>query len=154
MRRKKLSIGFGAEIRGICYHCGLCWQAGLKAGARWPLTDVNRRVMRCGPCSVECATVNVMSIAGSGLRAASMGGQAAAANVARLPVAGAARIGVAQSPVAGGGVTAGLIDLPPDPSAPVSDLVAAKQAVLAFSANALLIRRSDQMLGALLDVRA
>ena len=98
--------------------------------------------------------MNVMSIAGSGLYAARLGAQAAAANVARLPVAGAPRIGVAQSPVAGGGVAAGLVALPPDPSAPVSDLVAAKEAALAFSANAVLIRRSDQMLGALLDVRA
>ena len=77
---------------------------------------------------VECGTVNVMSIASSGMRAATLGVQAAASNVARLPVA--------------------------DPAAPVADLLAAKEAVLAFAANATLIRRNDPMLGALLDERA
>ena len=47
-----------------------------------------------------------MSIASAGLRAASLGVQAAAANVARLPVADATRIGVAQASVASGGVGA------------------------------------------------
>ena len=95
-----------------------------------------------------------MSIASAGLRAASLGVQAAAANVARLPVADATRIGVAQASVASGGVGAGLVEVAPDPAAPVADLLAAKEAVLALSANAAVIRRSDQMLGALLDERA
>ncbi len=95
-----------------------------------------------------------MSIASAGMRAASLGVQAAAANVARLPVEGSARIGVAQTPVVGGGVEAGLVEDAPDPGAPVSDLLAAKEAVLAFTANATVLRRSDQMLGALLDERA
>ncbi len=94
-----------------------------------------------------------MSIASSGMRAASLEVQAAASNVARLPVEGAARIGVAQTAVVGGGVEAGLVEAAPDRGAPVSDLLAAKGAVLAFTANATLIRRSDQMLGALLDER-
>ncbi|PTT64237.1 hypothetical protein DBR34_04980 [Stenotrophomonas sp. HMWF003] len=50
---------------------------------------------------VECRTVNVMSIASSGLRAATLGVQAAASNVARLPVADATRIGVARAAAAG-----------------------------------------------------
>jgi flagellar hook-associated protein FlgK len=106
------------------------------------------------PCIVECSSVNVMSIASSGMRAASLGAQAAAANVARLPVEGSSRIGVAQTSVVGGGVEAGVVEDAPDPGAPVSDLLAAKEAVLAFTANATLIRRSDQMLGALLDEQA
>ena len=95
-----------------------------------------------------------MSIASSGLRAATLGVQAAASNVARLPVPDATRVGVAQGAVAGGGVQAEWVDVAPDPVAPVSDLLAAKQAVLTFTANAVLIRRNDQMLGALLDQRA
>ena len=95
-----------------------------------------------------------MSIASTGMRAASLGVQAAAANVARLPVADATRIGVAQASMAGGGVEASLVEVAPDPAAPMSDLLAAKEAVLAFSANASVIRRSDQMLGALLDESA
>lgn len=98
--------------------------------------------------------MNVMTLASSGMRAASLGVQAAASNVARLPVPDATRIGVAQASVEGGGVQAHLVEAAPDPVAPVADLLAAKQAVLAFSANATLIRRSDQMLGALLDTHA
>ncbi len=44
--------------------------------------------------------------------------------------------------------------VPSDPAAPVADLLAAKEAVLAFAANATVIRRSDPMLGTLLDERA
>jgi|GEM_PF-124362 hypothetical protein len=110
--------------------------------------------MQTQSCIVECRTVNVMSIASSGLRAATLGVQAAASNVARLPVADATRIGVAQSAAAGGGVDARLVELAADPAAPVADLLAAKEAVLAFAANATVIRRSDPMLGALLDERA
>ncbi|MEG2806255.1 hypothetical protein [Stenotrophomonas sp.] len=95
-----------------------------------------------------------MSIASSGMRAATLGGQAAASNVARLPVADATRVGVAQAAVEGGGVNAGLVEVAADAAAPVADLLAAKDAVLAFTANATVIRRSDQMLGALLDARA
>lgn len=98
--------------------------------------------------------MNVMSIASTGMRAASLGVQAAAANVARLPMADATRIGVARASVAGGGVEASLREAAPDPAAPVSDLLAAKEAVLTFSANAAVIRRTDQMLGALLDEHA
>ena len=110
--------------------------------------------MRTQSYIVECRTVNVMSIASAGLRAATLGVQAAASNVARLPVAEATRIGVAQTTAAGGGVDASLVEVGADPAAPVSDLLAAKEAVLTFAANATLIRRSDQMLGALLDERA
>ncbi len=95
-----------------------------------------------------------MSIASSGMRAATLGVQAAASNVARLPVADATRIGVSGAAAAGGGVDARLVEVVADPAAPVADLLAAKEAVLAFAANATVIRRNDPMLGALLDERA
>ncbi len=95
-----------------------------------------------------------MSIASAGMRAASLGMQAAAANVARLSVEGAPRIRTAQIPVVGGGVEIRLAEGGSDPGAPMSDLLAAKEAVLAFTANATVLRRSDQMLGALLDEHA
>jgi len=41
-----------------------------------------------------------------------------------------------------------------DPTAPLGDLLAAKAEVVAFAANAALIRREDQMLGSLLDRQA
>ena len=92
-----------------------------------------------------------MSIAGTGMRAASLGLQAAAANVARLPVTDATRLGVAQAATAGGGVTAAVVAAPDDPDAPIADLLTAKHAALAFAANATVLRRQDEMLGTLLD---
>jgi hypothetical protein len=41
-----------------------------------------------------------------------------------------------------------------DPAAPLADLLAANAEVVAFAANASLVRRQDQMLGSLLDRRA
>jgi len=95
--------------------------------------------------------MSVMSIASAGMRAASLGVQAAASNVARLPVTDATRLGVAQTAAAGGGVTASVITAPDDANAPIADLLTAKEAVLAFAANATVLRRQDQMLGTLLD---
>lgn len=95
--------------------------------------------------------MSVMSIASAGMRAASLGVQAAASNVARLPVADSTRLGVAQAATAGGGVTAAVVAAPDDPNAPIADLLTAKQAALAFAANATVVRRQDEMLGTLLD---
>ena len=95
--------------------------------------------------------MSVMSIASAGMRAASLGVQAAASNVARLPVTDATRLGVAQTAAAGGGVTASVITAPDDANAPIADLLTAREAALAFAANATVLRRQDQMLGALLD---
>jgi len=92
-----------------------------------------------------------MSIASAGMRAASLGVQAAASNVARLPVADSTRLGVAQAAAAGGGVTTAVVAAPDDANAPIADLLTAKQAALAFAANATVVRRQDEMLGTLLD---
>jgi hypothetical protein len=95
--------------------------------------------------------MSVMSIASAGMRAASLGVQAAASNVARLPVADSTRLGVALAATAGGGVTAAVVAAPDDANAPIADLLMAKQAALAFAANATVVRRQDEMLGTLLD---
>ncbi|MEN1993782.1 MULTISPECIES: hypothetical protein [Stenotrophomonas] len=95
--------------------------------------------------------MSVMSIASTGMRAASLGVQTAASNVARLPVPDATRLGVAQTAAAGGGVTATVITAPDDANAPIADLLTAREAALAFAANATVLRRQDQMLGTLLD---
>jgi len=95
--------------------------------------------------------MSVMSIASAGMRAASLGVQAAAPNVARLPVADSTRLGVAQAAAAGGGVTTAVVAAPDDANAPIADLLTAKQAALAFAANATVVRRQDEMLGTLLD---
>jgi len=95
--------------------------------------------------------MSVMSIASAGMRAASLGLQAAASNVARLPVMDATRLGVAQAAAAGGGVTASVVAAPDDANAPIADLLTAKEAALAFAANATVVRRQDDMLGTLLD---
>jgi len=95
--------------------------------------------------------MSVMSIASSGMRAASLGVQAAASNVARLPVADSTRLGVALAATAGGGVNASVVAAPDDPNAPIADLLTARQAALAFAANATVVRRQDEMLGTLLD---
>lgn len=95
--------------------------------------------------------MSVMSIASAGMRAASLGVQAAASNVARLPVADSTRLGVAQAAAAGGGVTTAVVAAPDDANAPIADPLTAKQAALAFAANATVVRRQDEMLGTLLD---
>lgn len=95
--------------------------------------------------------MSVMSIASAGMRAASLGVQAAASNVARLPVADSTRLGVAQAAAAGGGVTTAVVAAPDDANAPIADLLTAKQVALAFAANATVVRRQDEMLGTLLD---
>ena len=95
--------------------------------------------------------MSVMSIASAGMRAASLGLQAAASNVARLPLRDATRLGVAQAAAAGGGVTASVVAAPGDANAPIADLLTAKEAALAFAANATVVRRQDDMLGTLLD---
>lgn len=97
---------------------------------------------------------NSMAIAASGMRAAQQGMQVAAHNVANLATPDAARLQAERSSVAGGGVQATVVAGESDPAAPVTDLVAARSEVLAFAANASVIRRSDDMLGALLDQRA
>jgi len=59
-----------------------------------------------------------------------------------------------RSPVEQGGVKTTVSATDPDPAAPLGDLLAAKAEVVAFAANATVIRSQDQMLGALLDRNA
>ncbi|HEY0334990.1 MAG TPA: hypothetical protein VGC74_14990 [Stenotrophomonas sp.] len=95
-----------------------------------------------------------LAIAASGMRVAAMRVDAAASNVAGLPVGGAVRLGVASRAEAGGGVAGSLVLGAVDPSAPAQDLVESRSAVLAFDANARVLRAGDQALGFLLDVIA
>lgn len=97
---------------------------------------------------------NLLAIAGSGLRAAQQGVQVAAHNVANLATSDVQRLQLQRSSTADGGVQTTVGSTENDPGAPLADLLAARAEVLAFKANATVIRRSDDMLGALLDTRA
>ncbi|WP_340568422.1 hypothetical protein [Stenotrophomonas sp. G106K1] len=95
---------------------------------------------------------DVTGIALSGMRAAQRGAQVAAHNVANLATADAPRLQLQREAAAQGGVETRVIPASDaDPAAPLGDLLAAKAEVVAFAANAALIRREDQMLGSLLD---
>lgn len=97
---------------------------------------------------------NIQAIAGSGLRAAQQGMQVAAHNVANLATPDAQRLQMQRSSAADGGVQTRVTTTDQDPSAPLADLLAARTEVLAFKANAAVIRRADDMLGALWDEKA
>lgn len=99
---------------------------------------------------------NVMGTARGGMRAARQGVQLAAHNVANLATPDAQRLQLQRSAVEQGGVQASVTPAGADVdvSAPLGDLLAAKAEVLAFAANATVIRRQDQMLGSLLDREA
>ncbi|CAM4355808.1 hypothetical protein STPA111741_12465 [Stenotrophomonas pavanii] len=94
---------------------------------------------------------NVMGTALGGMRAAQQGMQVAAHNVANLATPDAQRLQLQRNAVAQGGVATAVTSAAPDPGAPLGDLLAAKAEVVAFAANAAVIRRQDQMLGSLLD---
>lgn len=98
--------------------------------------------------------MNVMETALSGMRAAQQGVQVAAHNVANLASPDAERLQVQHSAGEQGGVETTVTTTDPDPSAPLGDLLAARAEVVAFAANAAVIRRQDQMLGSLLDRNA
>ena len=98
--------------------------------------------------------MNVMETALSGMRAAQQGVQVAAHNVANLATPDAQRLQLQRSPMEQGGVETTVNATDPDPTAPLGDLLAAKAEVVAFAANAVVIRRQDQMLGSLLDREA
>ncbi|MGF6420417.1 flagellar hook-associated protein FlgK [Stenotrophomonas sp. AN71] len=94
---------------------------------------------------------NVMGIALGGMRAAQQGVQVAAHNVADLATPDAQRLQLQRGATEQGGVETAVTTTDPDPAAPLGDLLAAKAEVVAFAANATVIRRQDQMLGSLLD---
>lgn len=97
---------------------------------------------------------NVMGIALSGMRAAQQGVQVAAHNVANLATPDAQRLQLQRNTTEQGGVQASVTSTGADAGAPLGDLLAAKAEVVAFAANAAVIRRQDQMLGSLLDREA
>lgn len=94
---------------------------------------------------------NVMGIALSGMRAAQQGVQVAAHNVANLATPDAQHLQLQRITTEQGGVQALVTPTGADAGAPLSDLLAAKAEVVAFAANAAVIRRQDQILGSLLD---
>lgn len=97
---------------------------------------------------------SITAIAGSGMRAAQQGLQVAAHNVANLATPDAARLQLERTSLADGGVqTRTVVATGGDASSPLADLIGARSQVLAFAANAALIRRSDEMLGSLFDRR-
>ncbi len=96
----------------------------------------------------------IAGIATSGLRAASLGMQVAAHNIANLATPGAARQGVALSAEAGAGVSATVVETPADPVAPVEDVAAMLTCKAMAGANLFVLKVADQTLGSLLDVRA
>ncbi|APP84474.1 hypothetical protein ABQW67_04165 [Xanthomonas hortorum] len=96
--------------------------------------------------------MSISPIASSGMQVAVLRQQVAASNVARQPVDGSPRQAVAASTQANGGVAASVVDASSDPSAPATDLVEGLSARNDFQANATALRRSDEMLGSLLDV--
>ncbi|WP_422508532.1 flagellar basal body protein [Stenotrophomonas sp. GZD-301] len=97
---------------------------------------------------------NILAIAGSGMRAAQQGVQVAAHNVANLSTPDATRLQVQRGAAPAGGVQTTVGATAQDPAAPLTDLLAARTEVLAFTANAALIRRADDMVGVLLDATA
>lgn len=96
--------------------------------------------------------MSISSIASSGMQVAALRQQVAASNVARQPVDGGPRQAVVASTQANAGVAASVVDAATDPSAPATDLVEGLSARNDFQANATALRRSDEMLGSLLDV--
>ncbi|MCC5073031.1 MULTISPECIES: hypothetical protein [Xanthomonas] len=96
--------------------------------------------------------MSISPIASSGMQVAVLRQQVAASNMARQPVDGSPRQAVAASTQANGGVAASVVDPSSDPSAPATDLVEGLSARNDFQANATALRRSDEMLGSLLDV--
>ncbi|WP_447940266.1 hypothetical protein [Pseudoxanthomonas mexicana] len=96
----------------------------------------------------------IAGIATSALRAASLGMQAAAHNIANLATPDAARQGVALSAGPGNGVSATVVGAEADPSAPVEDIGAMLSYRMMFGANLFVLKVADQTLGSLLDVRA
>lgn len=95
----------------------------------------------------------IAGIATSGLRAASLGMQAAAHNIANLATPDATRQSVALSAEAGG-VSARVVEAPVDPAAPLEDVAAMLTYKAMAGANLFVLKVADQTLGSLLDVRA
>lgn len=95
---------------------------------------------------------SVTGTALSGMRAAQQGLQVAAHNVANLATPDAQPLQLQRQAAAQGGVeTTVSVDSEHAGGLPLGDLLAAKAEVVAFAANASVVRRQDQLLGSLLD---
>lgn len=96
--------------------------------------------------------MSINTIASSGMQLAALRQQVAASNVARQPVDGGPRQSVAAITQVSGGVAASVVAASAAPSAPATDLVDGLSARNDVQANAILLRRSGEMVGRLLDV--
>nr|WP_298155081.1 hypothetical protein [uncultured Pseudoxanthomonas sp.] len=96
----------------------------------------------------------IAGIATSGLRAAALGMQAAAHNIANLATPDATRQAVALSAEASGGVSATVVEAAADPAAPVEDVAAMLTYKAMAGGNLFVLRVADQTLGGLLDISA
>ena len=96
----------------------------------------------------------ITGIATSGLRASSIGLQAAAHNLANLATPDATRQSVALSAEVAGGVSATVVEAPAVPTAPIEDVAAMLTYKAMAGANVFVLKVADQTLGGLLDVSA
>jgi hypothetical protein len=79
---------------------------------------------------------------------------AAASNIASAMVPDAQRVGVDASVLPDGGVTGSVVPAPDDADGMTTDLVYSLSARNDFEANAVVVSRSDEMIGSLLDMLA
>ena len=94
---------------------------------------------------------NVMGMALGGMRAAQQGVQVAAHNESDMATPDAQRQQLQRGAAEQGGEQAVVTTTGTECGAPLGALLAANAEVVAFAANATVIRRQDQMLGSLLD---
>ncbi|MFT4247062.1 MAG: hypothetical protein QM581_03360 [Pseudomonas sp.] len=98
--------------------------------------------------------MSVSSIASSGLNVAQLRQVAAASNIANAGADDAQRLGVDASSLPDGGVAGELVAVPDDVDGMTTDLVYSLSARSDFEANAVVVSRSDEMIGSLLDMLA
>lgn len=98
--------------------------------------------------------MGISSIASSGMSIAQLRQAAAAGNIANAGVPGAQRLGVDAGALPGGGVAGELVAVPDDADGMTTDLVYSLSARSDFEANVVVLSRSDEMVGSLLDMLA
>jgi flagellar hook protein FlgE len=95
--------------------------------------------------------MSIASVALSGMNAAQVGLQAAAGNIANMNTGGFVRQRVVQTAVPEGGVSASIATTDANAGSPEGDVIDAMSAKHAFLANLAVFRRTDRLLGSLLD---
>lgn len=98
--------------------------------------------------------MSISAIASSGLNVAQLRQTAAASNIARSGVDGAQRLGVDATALADGGVSGQLVAAPDTGGDITTDVVYSLSARSDFEANAVVLKRGDDMVGSLLDMLA